>query len=315
MRERILFVFSLYLLFSLFPFLAHPKEQKIRFGALPILDVLPVYVAEEKGFFKEHSVNLEVIPCASASERDQLLISGNIDVTVNDLVSLALINKDRINVKGVRYAMVPTQRFFQFAIVSSKDSKILSVNDLKGIPIGISYATIIHYVTEGILKNEGLKKEDIKILSITRIPDRLSALLRGDLKAACLPEPFASFAVFQKANLVIDDRKYPELSGSIYSSSKSLIDKDPEALMRFFLAIDKAISEIRRDKSICDRIITQKKIIPSALSSSYTIPDFPDEKIPDERSWKSVVNWLNEKGLIKKKVQYSESIMRIRTRK
>lgn len=281
---------------------------QIRVGVLPILDVLPIYVAIENNYFDKYKLNVEIIPCASAAERDQLIVAKSLDVIVNDLLSIALLNRQKVNVIGVRYAMLPNEKFFQFAIVASKKSQVTSPLDLRNLPVGISQMTITHYVTEKLLMKEGLAKDEIKTVAIPRIPDRLSSLMRGDVAAACLPEPFASMALSQGMQNIVDDRKYPYLSGSIYSVDKTLGERNPEILNSFFLAIEKAIVDINKEKRRYERLIAEKKLIPPDLIGRYTIPDFPCARIPDEKSWQDVVSWLIEKGVLKEPLKYTESI-------
>lgn len=307
---RIRFYLSLILCLLVFSLseIVYAKESsnRVRFGALPILDVLPVYVALEKGHFYANGLKVEIIPCASAAERDQLLMAGSLDLTISDLISIALFNREKVNVIGVRYAMVPTERFFQFAIVSSKNSNIRKVEDLDGIPIGVSHMTIAHYVTEKLLMKHNLR--EIKTVPVPRIPDRLSALMRGDLKAACLPDPFASLALIQGATCVLDDRKDRSLSGSLYAVAKTFADKNPEIVIKFLSSIDKAIELINREKEKIGFFAAEKKLIPTPLIGRYVLPDFPMARVPDERIWKDVIFWLREKEALKNGIDYSQVI-------
>ncbi len=85
----------------------------LRIAVLPILDTLPMYVAEAEGYFAEQGVAVEFVVAASAAERDQLLQAGQVDGIITDLVALALYNRVETRVIAVRYAMVPTPDFAQ----------------------------------------------------------------------------------------------------------------------------------------------------------------------------------------------------------
>ena len=79
----------------------------LKIAVLPIIDTLPMYVAEAEGLFAKHGVTVEFIPVASAPERDQLLAAGQADGTVNETLSVMLFNKDLIQMQAVRYALRP----------------------------------------------------------------------------------------------------------------------------------------------------------------------------------------------------------------
>ena len=73
---------------------AKPEEPTLRIGTLPILDLLPLFVAEKQGYFKAQGITVTFVPAQSAAERDQLMQAGQIDGMNNDMVSTVLYNKD-----------------------------------------------------------------------------------------------------------------------------------------------------------------------------------------------------------------------------
>ena len=84
---------------------AAPKETlSLKVGVLPIVDVLPMYVAEQEGYFKEQNLQVELVLFPSALERDSAFVAGQIDGELNDPISTALLNKDGEKAKIVRLA-------------------------------------------------------------------------------------------------------------------------------------------------------------------------------------------------------------------
>ena len=191
------------------------KPAALRIAVLPILDALPLYVAESEGLFAAHDVEVELVPVASAAERDQLLQAGQVDGVITDLVALALYNQEQANVIGVRYAMVPTENHAQFRILAAAESGITRSIHLKGVQIGISEGTIIEYITTRLLEREALNLDQIELLPVPKIPDRMALLNAGELTAATLPEPLATLVIQQGASVIIDDTQYPDLSWGI----------------------------------------------------------------------------------------------------
>ena len=296
------------LLFCFPPFAFGQPKNTIKVGILPILDSLPIYVALDKGYFKDKGIDVEIIPCASAAERDQLMAAGALDIIINDLIALALFNKDRINLVAIRYAMLPQKDHPQFYILSSKRSGINHPKGLKNVPVGISEATIIHYVTERLLEGSGLKKEEIKFIPIQRIPDRLSALERGEVDAATLPDPLAILAMKKGAVLVLDDSKEKSYSGSIYSVRKEFLEKNLKTTRAFLLSINKAIEDINKDKGKWANLIVEKKLVPPVLLNSFKISTYPAFDVPDNKKWEDIMLWLRDRSLIRTSISYNDSI-------
>src|SRR5512143_1267218 len=165
------------------------EDPTLKIAVLPILDALPMYVADAQGYYKAAGITVTFVPVASAAERDQLMQAGQIDGMINDLVSTVLYNKDTQKITIVRFARTATTEAAQYSIVAAKGSGITKPSDLKGVEIGISEATVIAYTTDRLLAAEGLAASDIKTIAIPKIPDRLTMLSSGQLKAANLPEP------------------------------------------------------------------------------------------------------------------------------
>ena len=53
----------------------------LKIAVLPIMDALPMFVAEADGLFESHGVNVDFIPVASAPERVQLIKAEQADPT------------------------------------------------------------------------------------------------------------------------------------------------------------------------------------------------------------------------------------------
>jgi len=91
---------------------------------LPILDALPMYVAEAQGYYTAAGIKVEFVPVSSAAERDQVMQAGQVDGMINDLTSTVLYNKDTQKIAVVRFARVASKDSAQFSILVSKDSGI-----------------------------------------------------------------------------------------------------------------------------------------------------------------------------------------------
>ncbi len=171
------------------------EPVKVRVGVLPILDTLPLYVAEAQGYFTQEGLTVELVPVASAAERDQLLQAGQLDATISDLVALTLANRESVRLVAVRTAMVATPQYPQFRLLVPGNSTRQSPQELRGVAIGVSQGTVIEYVTTRLLQKAGLAADEITTVAVPKIPDRMALLQSGELEAATLPEPLASLAV------------------------------------------------------------------------------------------------------------------------
>jgi len=285
---------------------AEPVTLKI--AVLPIIDTLPLYVAQQQDFFAKHGLEVELIPVASAPERVQLMAAGQVDGTINETLAVMQFNKAGVQVQAVRYALRPAEGYGHFFILASGQSGITTSEGLKNIEIGVSQGTIIEYVTERLLQAEGLSADEIKTIPVPKIPDRMALLASGELSAATLPDPLGALAVQSGAVIVMDDSAHPEYGFSIYSFRKSVIDASPEAVMNFLLAVDEAIALINTDPTQYTNILSDANIVPAPLLEAYKVPPFPVADVPTEAEWNDALSWAKDKGMLDVDVSYADSV-------
>lgn len=288
---------------------AAPKETvTLRIAVLPIIDTLPMYVAQQEGLFAKHNVNVEFIPVASAPERDQLLAAGQADGTVNETLAVMLFNKESIQMQAVRYALRPAPGYGHFFIIASGQSGITSVEGLKGVEIGVSQGTVIEYVTERLLQAEGFTADEIKTIAVPKIPDRMSLLASGELNAGVMPDPLASLVVAQGGVIVADDSKHPEYGFSVISFRKPVIDANPEAVKGFLAAVEEAASLLNADPAKYKNVLSEQNLVPPPLLETYRTPPFPSAGVPTVEEWNDALNWLKDKGILDSDISYADSV-------
>jgi len=284
------------------------EPTTIKIATLLIQDNLPMYIADQEGLFAKHNLKVEFIPAASAAERDQIIVAGQADGMINELVSASLYNKDQIQVQVVRFARRATPEYAQYHILVSADSGITDVAGLKGVEIGISQGTIIEYVTDRLLQAEGLTSDDIKYIAVPKMPDRMSLLASGEIKAATLPDPLSFLAIQQGAKILLDDRKHPEYAYSVLSFRKEFIDQNPEAIKNFLAAVEEATALLNADPMKYSSLLSDKKLVPESIIGEYKVGTFPTASVPSQEQWDDVQAWAKAKGLISTDMSYSDTV-------
>jgi NitT/TauT family transport system substrate-binding protein len=282
--------------------------ETLKIAVLPIIDTLPMYVAQQEGLFARHGVNVEFVPVASAPERDQLLAAGGADGTINETLAVMLFNKEKPQMQVVRYALRPTETNGHFFIIASPKNDISSIDGLKGVEIGVSQGTVIEYVTERLLQAEGFTSDEIKTIAVPKIPDRMALLASGELQAGVMPDPLAALVVGQGGRIVADDSKHPEYGFSVISFRKDAIDAQPEAVKGFLAAVEEATALLNADPDKYKSVLSEQKLVPEPLLATYQPPVFPAAGLPTESEWADALSWLKEKGILTTDVSYQESV-------
>lgn len=285
-----------------------PAASTLKIAVLPIIDTLPMYVAQQEALFAKHGVTVEFVPVASAPERDQLLSAGGADGTINETLAVMLFNKESVQMQAVRYALRPTAENGHFFILASVKSGITSVDDLKGVEIGVSQGTVIEYVTERLLQANGFTADEIRTIAVPKIPDRMALLASGELNAGVMPDPLASLVVSQGGVIVADDSSHPEYGFSVISFRKAVIDENPQGVKGFLAAIEEATALLNADPAKYKNLLSEQKLVPQPLIESYQAPVFPTAGVPTEAEWNDALSWLKEKGILTTEVSYQDSV-------
>lgn len=285
---------------------AQAKELKI--ALLPILDVLPYYVAEAEGYFDGSGFIIREIPVASGLSRDQLMQAGEIDGMLNEMTTTGSFNREGVQVKILMSARKAYSGSPLFRILASQKGGLKSPKDLDGVPIGVSVNTIIEYVTDRMLEAEGLSRERIIMKSVPVIPERYQLLMQGQLEAATLPDPLGISALTAGAVSMVDDSAYSRYSVSVLSFSVKALKEKGEGIRFFLEAWDKAAGDINANPKAYRSLLLKKIRVPKNVQEGYPVPIYPRREVPDSEQWADVMTWMVEKGLLTTPLPYEQSV-------
>jgi len=280
---------------------------KLRVGLLPILDALPMYVAEAEGYYREQGLEVELTLFGSALERDAALQAGQLDLELNDLVSALLLNKDGDRVRVIRLAYRGNPTLPMMLILAAPTSQIRTPADLKGVPIAISGNTVIEYSTDRLLEAAGLAPADVQKIEVTKIPVRAEMLAKGQVQAATLPEPMASLAIQQGARRIVDDGQ-SGIGLSVVTARKDVVARSAAQLRRFLVAYEKAVETLAHSPEKYRGLFVDKAKIPDALRDSLAVPPYPKAQVPSREEVAAVTAWARQKGLVARDVSYEELV-------
>jgi NitT/TauT family transport system substrate-binding protein len=283
-------------------------DGNLKIGSLPILDILPVYIAEQNGYFAGEGLKVEIVPAKSAQERDALMQAGSIDGQVNDLVATGLFNKEKPRIKILAAARKAYPGSPQFRVLAPPQSPARSVRDLAGKSIGASKNTVIEYITDRLLQKEGLSPEQVTFQEVSAIPTRFEMLMNNQLEAATLPDPLGQGAVAAGAVLIADDSLMGGFSQSVLSFSVEAIRDKPVTLRKFLKAWNQAVVELNKNPEKYRDLLIDKGRVPQSIQGTYKMPPFPQKEITTEAEWQDVMNWMIQKKLINSAIPYYDAV-------
>lgn len=277
------------------------EKTSLRVGIMPDLDSVPLIIAQERGFFKEENVTVDIKSFKSAMDRDAALQSGNLEGTISDILAAAFAKNGGFDVK------ITSCSDGAYNLVTS-DPEIGSIDALKNKDVAVSRNTIIEYVTDRMLEKAGLSPDVINKVVIPQIPARLEMLQNGKLPAATLPEPMASVAVKGGCRTISGSNVLGINPGIILFTGKSCKEKAKE-IKAFYRAYNKAVRYLNTAKreEYIDLVIT-KAGFPKNAGEVLVLPKYNEAVHPDRKEVNACVDWLLQKSLIKKRYMYEDLV-------
>jgi NitT/TauT family transport system substrate-binding protein len=296
-------------LVSCAPLVPKAEDTKLKIGVLPILDTLPFYVADQKGYYQAEGITVELVPVKGAQERDALMQAGEIDGMVTDMVAVGLFNREKPQVKIVATALRASPQVAMFRVLAAPGSGIGAARDLVGVPIAISQNTIIEYVTDRLLAAEGLSSGQMQTVEVSAIPVRFEQLMAGQVKAATLPDPMASGALAGGAILIVDDTTHTQYSQTVLVFSQSALDGKPNTVGKLLNAWYKAANDLNTRPDEFADLLVEKGRVPESVRGSFRMPVFPQTGVPTQAEWQDVVGWMLQQKLLDRELTYDTSVL------
>jgi len=190
------FLCILIMLFSALSLAACGKKEEtntIRYIGFKIYD--PVYVAQEKGFFSKHNVEVEIIELlAGGPTALQVISGGSAEVCASSYMAVINARVQGLPVMAISdiQSAIGEQALEEFFV--RKDSGINSIADLKGKSIAINLVkSSFHYTWIMALADVGLTEDDVEFVVLSFDQQEL-ALANGSVDAIGVMQPYVGSA-------------------------------------------------------------------------------------------------------------------------
>lgn len=282
------------------------KDQplpKLTVGLMPDVDSLPFLIAQEKGYFKEEGLDIELQQYKSAMDRDAALQSGTLDGDVSDMLAVAFAKDGGFDVKVTSFTDG------SYKLIAGAAEPLRDVKGLAGKDVAVSRNTIIEYVTDQILAKDGMTGDSINKVIIPQIPTRLEMLQNGKLAAATLPEPMASIAVANGCRYVTGSDELGINPGVIMFTEKSTQEKKAsiQAMYRAYNKAVKYLNETPQDEYM--DLVIEKGGFPQASKEALKLPKYHEAALPKTSDVTDCIAWLKDKGLIQSSYSYNDLVL------
>ncbi len=218
---------------------------KVSVGVIPIVDVAPIYLGRQKGFFSSRGIDLTLVPEQGGAAIVKGVLAGKYQFGFSNVTSLMAAKADGAPLKAVANGVASTGRAGRdfSAVVVAGDSPIRSAKDLAGKRIAVNTLKNLGDTTvrQSVRAAEGNPATiRFQAMPFSEMPNALQA---RTIDAAWVVEPQLSEVLTQGGQVIASNYvdTAPDLTVAMYFTGTPVIDKDPELVKRVAEAINESL--------------------------------------------------------------------------
>src|SRR5215217_4418391 len=226
-----------------------PEKRKVNVATASLgLPYLPLIIAQQRKYFADEGLEVEIAAFAGGSKALQSLMGGSSDVASgaysNTLTMAAKGQKLKNFVVQVRYPALT------IAVSKKVGDRYKSLKDLKGMKIGVSApGSSTHMVVNHLLSKAGLTSNDVSIIGVGTSAGAVAAIQKGEIDAIINSDPVMTKLESDNAVKVIAETRtlkgtqdlfggpYPE--AGLYATAEFMA-KNPNTIQAMTNAIVRA---------------------------------------------------------------------------
>jgi len=237
-------------------------QDKVRIGLSAISATSgSIWVAEEKGLFKKHGLDAEVIIIGGGASRVvSSLIAGEIQFSVGG--GDAVIRAGLRGADGV-LAASPMKTGLQRMMVRPE---IKTPADLKGKTIAVTrFGSASHWVLQLFLRKWGMRTEDIKMLQLGSSPAMFASLEKGGVDGAVFTIPTFFLAEERGYRILADpvEMEIYYLQNSV-DTTRSYLKRNRDQALRVVKVLCEGLAYFQKNKKESIEVLQKKLRIQSA---------------------------------------------------
>ena len=226
------------------------ENTKVKIGYSRLRISLPIFVAAQKGIFKENGLDVELEMFDTAQPLMDALVGGGIDVAGYTAFPITLSAQLRSK-KDLYYttAIMEDDQHPISMLMVKKDSSISSIQDLKGKKIGILPTLAYKVWLEMILQKNGIAPNEVTIQQVA--PAMTPSALESGLVDAMFTNDPAVTTTVQKGvgkllytGAIVPKYMWSPFPFGSFNMTKDFVDRNPDTAKRIVKSLDAAIDFI-----------------------------------------------------------------------
>jgi NitT/TauT family transport system substrate-binding protein len=282
--------------------------DKVNVGVIAIVDVAPIYLGKQKGFFSKRNIDLTLTTAQGGAAIVPAVVSGQYQFGFSNVVSLLLASSNGLPLKIVCNGVASTGTVGNDygAVMVKKDSAIKTAADLAGHTIAVNtLKNIGDTTTRAAVRKAGGDPTKVKFVELP-FPNMEAGLQSGQVDAIFVVEPFVSAALAAGDRVLssVYAEAAPNLTVATYFTSKQLVSSNPDLVKRFVDAMKESLAYADAHGDEVRSALTIYTQIKADQAAKLILPKWPADV--NEESVKTLVDLATGDGVLTKPVNLSD---------
>lgn len=238
---------------------------------------LPIFAADQKGYFKEEGLDVSLPVFKSGTENSQAVLAGEVQIAFGSITEVLQLRKAQQDARffwGI-------SNFMPFKLYARPEIK--SVQDLKGKKLAISkFGAQSDYLTQFTLRRFGVEPiKEAAILQVGSTPARYAALKSGAVDATIMWFPQTLVAEKEGFRMLVDLAEIiPDWGYLGYYSLASVLGGQRETVVKYIRAHQRGVRDVKENPELGIGILMQKLKYPRDVAEAgykEYVKSFPDD--------------------------------------
>ncbi len=294
---------------------------RLQVGQVGGLSDAGLFIANDKGFFREQGIEVEFQRFDSAARMVPFLGTGQLDVAAGS-PSAGLLNAIArdvpLKIVADKGNLNPGHGYEAMVVRTKLANQIKAPADLRGKTVAISARDISPEVTlDTYLRTGGLTIKDVNVVTMP-FPDMRNALANGSIDMAIPIEPFVTQITQSGAAVILqrDDAVVPKHQVAVILYGPKFVEQKPDVARKFMLAYLKAVrlyndafekKDPAKRKEVID-ILAQNTKSDAALYDLMVMPGLDPNGRVNVASIAEEQEWFLQKGSQKTRLDLSRVV-------
>jgi len=270
----------------------------------PNIDHLPLYVAQERGFFAEAGLKVNIVSPSETADALKLVAAGKSELGISYEPQVLVATSEKVPVTVVgRLIGHPLS-----TVLYIKGRGIEKPADLSGRPMGYTVAGMEDVLAKAFCDLNGIKDYKLVHLEFAIVPSLISG------KVDSVMGGFSNYEVvelelqgYKPGYFALEEHGFPDYDELVVIANPQFVKENEKAIVSFRNALSKAIAEIKKDpqsaltdyfKAIPE---TDKKL--EGLALEKTLPFYAEDQNLSVDRWKNFADFALKVGLISRPVE------------